>query len=270
MNQKMKSGAMVLVIAVFGVVGLGALSLSSNANAEDPPAPHPRKTVHERKKKTRKPKAEKAPEPSKMPALSFMMKDINGKEQDLRQYEGNVVLLVNVASKCGLTPHYEGIEALYEKYKDRGFVVLGFPANNFGAQEPGTDREIKAFCSAKYNVKFPMFSKVSVKGDDICPLYKYLTNEKADHKFGGEIEWNFCKIIVNRKGEVIGRFHPRTAPDDKALVAAIESQLDETVPENSALGRKQKADAEKQEGTKEETTKEHGDSSSKKKPATSR
>ncbi|MCA9254275.1 MAG: glutathione peroxidase [Phycisphaerales bacterium] len=173
-----------------------------------------------------------------MPALAFTMKDINGKDQDLRQYQGNVVLMVNVASKCGLTPQYEGLEKLYETYKDRGFVILGFPANNFLRQEPGTDEEIKTFCTKNYGVTFPMFSKISVKGKDKCDLYSYLTDKKADHKYGGAIEWNFGKFLVDRDGRIANRFSPRTAPDDKALLAALESELKKPIPEDSALARK--------------------------------
>ncbi|MCB9858243.1 MAG: glutathione peroxidase [Phycisphaerales bacterium] len=173
-----------------------------------------------------------------MPALEFKMKDINGKEQDLRQYQGNVVLMVNVASKCGLTPQYEGLEEVFKKYKDRGFVILGFPANNFLRQEPGSDEEIKAFCKKNYGVTFPMFSKVSVKGKDKCDLYAYLTNKKADHKFGGSIEWNFAKFIIDRDGRIAHRFSPRTTPDDKEFVAAIEKELEKAIPEDSPLAKR--------------------------------
>jgi len=120
-----------------------------------------------------------------MPALQFKMDDIEGKEQDLRQYHGNVILMVNVASKCGLTPQYDELQKLYDKYHDQGFEILGFPANNFLGQEPGSDEEIKQFCRKNYGVTFPMFSKISVKGKDKCDLYKYLTDKKADHEHGG-------------------------------------------------------------------------------------
>src|ERR1019366_3146657 len=115
----------------------------------------------------------------------------------LSAYQGKVVLIVNVASRCGFTPQYAGLEALYEKYKDRGFVILGFPANNFGGQEPGTNEEIKTFCSTKYNVTFPMYSKISVKGDDMAPLYQFLTDAT-----GSEIQWNFTKFLVDKDGKV--------------------------------------------------------------------
>ena len=157
--------------------------------------------------------------------LHFTMADIDGEPVDLEQYKGKVVLLVNVAGKCGLTPQYEALQALYEKYGDRGFTILAFPANNFAEQEPGTNEEIKAFCSSNYGVNFPLFSKVSVKGEDICPLYKYLTREQTNPGFSGEISWNFTKFLLDRRGRVVGRFEPKTTPDDQAVVSAIEKEL---------------------------------------------
>src|SRR5437763_12205873 len=136
----------------------------------------------------------------------FTLKDIDGKEASLAQYRGKVLLLVNVASRCGLTPQYEGLEKVYLKYKDRGLVILGFPANNFGGQEPGTNEEIKTFCSLKYNVTFPMFTKISVKGDDKAPLYQFLTAKETNPAFAGEIKWNFTKFLVDRSGKVVSRF----------------------------------------------------------------
>jgi glutathione peroxidase len=159
-------------------------------------------------------------------ALDFKMKDIDGKEVDLaKKYDGKVVLLVNVASKCGLTPQYKELEKLHEKYADQGLRIIGVPANNFGKQEPGTESEIKEFCSSKYGVKFDMMSKVSVKGDDICAMYKFLTSKDTNPKFAGEITWNFEKFLINKKGEVVNRFTPRTTPDDKKVVEAIEAEL---------------------------------------------
>ncbi len=158
------------------------------------------------------------------PALNFKMKSIDGKEVDLSQYQGKVVLFVNVASQCGLTPQYAGLEKLYEKYEKEGLVIIGVPANQFGGQEPGTDAEIKEFCASKYDVKFPMMSKVVVKGDGIAPLYKYLTRE-AGEKFKGEIKWNFEKFLVNRQGEVVARFAPPVKPDDKKVITAIEAEI---------------------------------------------
>ena len=160
--------------------------------------------------------------------LKFQMKDIDGKPVELAKYKGDVLLVVNVASQCGLTPQYKGLEAVYEKYKDKGFVVLGFPANEFGHQEPGSNEEIKTFCSSKYNVTFPMFSKIVVKGDGIDPLYKFLTSTETDPKFAGEIPWNFTKFLVNRKGEVIARFSPKETPESEKVVKAIETALAES------------------------------------------
>lgn len=157
--------------------------------------------------------------------LGFKMKDIDGTEVDLAQYKGQVILLVNTASKCGLTPQYEALETLYENYANRGFTVLAFPANNFNAQEPGTDSQIKQFCSMTYSVTFPLFSKISVKGEDIHPLYAYLTSEETNPGFGGEIPWNFTKFLIDRQGRVIARFAPKTTPDDPAVVQAIEKAL---------------------------------------------
>ena len=154
----------------------------------------------------------------------FMLPSIDGQNAPLSQFKGKVLLLVNVASKCGYTPQYEGLEALYEKYKDQGLVVIGFPANNFGAQEPGTNEEIKAFCTRNYKVSFPMYAKVSVKGEDKTPLYHYLT-EEANPATNGEIGWNFTKFLVDRNGSVVARFESKVKPDDAALVAAVEKAL---------------------------------------------
>ena len=154
--------------------------------------------------------------------LSGTMKSIDGTDVDLGSYQGKVVLVVNVASRCGATPQYEGLQALYEKYKDKGFVVLGFPANDFGAQEPGSDDQITEFCTSKYDVSFPMFSKLTVKGADKPKLYQVLT-ETADP--AGDIGWNFEKFLIGKDGKVAGRFKTRVSPDDAALVGAIEAAL---------------------------------------------
>nr|WP_315853326.1 glutathione peroxidase [Limnoglobus roseus] len=153
------------------------------------------------------------------------MKDINGKEVDLAAYKGKVVLFVNVASKCGYTPQYKGLEAVYQRYEKEGLMVIGVPANEFGGQEPGTDAEIKEFCTAKYNVTFPMLSKVVVKGDGITPLYKYLTSKETDGKYAGDIKWNFEKFLVNRKGEVVGRYDSKVKPESDELTKAITTEL---------------------------------------------
>jgi len=155
---------------------------------------------------------------------SYTLNSIDGKPAPLADYKGKVVLIVNVASQCGYTPQYSALEAIYEKYKDQGFVILGFPANNFGAQEPGTNEEIKTFCTRKYSVTFPMYSKISVKGVDQAPLYTYLTKETGTG-ITGDIKWNFTKFLVDRDGKVIQRFEPAVTPDSKELTAAIEKQL---------------------------------------------
>ena len=155
---------------------------------------------------------------------SFTLNSIDGKPAPLADYKGKVVLLVNVASQCGYTPQYSALEAIYEKYKDQGFVILGFPANNFGAQEPGTNEEIKTFCTRKYSVTFPMYAKISVKGDDQAPLCGYLTKETGAG-MTGDIKWNFTKFLVDRDGKVIQRFEPAVTPDSKEVTAAIEKQL---------------------------------------------
>src|ERR1700744_5341067 len=136
---------------------------------------------------------------------SYTLKSIDNQPVSLKSYSGKVVLLVNVASKCGFTPQYAGLESLYEKYKDKGFVIVGVPANNFAQQEPGTNEEIKKFCSGKYNVTFPMMAKVSVLGDDQTPLYTYLTGKSTDPQFGGDIKWNFTKFLVGRDGKIAAR-----------------------------------------------------------------
>ena len=159
--------------------------------------------------------------------LKFTMKDIDGKPVDLARYKGDVLLVVNVASQCGLTPQYKGLESVYEKYKGQGFEVLGFPANEFGKQEPGSNEEIKTFCTGEYHVTFPMFSKIVVKGEGIDPLYKFLTSKETNPRFAGTIGWNFAKFLVNRKGEVIARFAPQEKPDSEKIVKAIEAALAE-------------------------------------------
>jgi len=157
--------------------------------------------------------------------LEFTLNSIDGKPAPLSQYQGKVILIVNVASRCGFTPQYTALEKIYETYKDKGFVVLGFPANNFGGQEPGTDQEIKTFCSSKYNVTFPMYSKISVKGADKHPLYQFLTDKQANPATGGEIQWNFTKFLVDRNGKVVARFEPKVTPDAADVVSAIETAL---------------------------------------------
>jgi glutathione peroxidase len=155
----------------------------------------------------------------------FTLNSIDGQPTPLGGYKGKVVLLVNVASRCGYTPQYTALESIYEKYKDRGFVIIGIPANNFGSQEPGTNAEIKTFCKTKYSVTFPMMSKVSVKGDDTTPLYQFLTDKAANPQTGGEIQWNFTKFLIGPDGRVITRFEPAVTPDSPEVTAAIEKAL---------------------------------------------
>jgi glutathione peroxidase len=157
--------------------------------------------------------------------LDFTLNSIDGKPAPLSQYQGKVVLIVNVASRCGYTPQYAGLEKVYEKYKDQGFVILGFPANNFGGQEPGTNEEIKTFCSSKYNVTFPMYTKISVKGADIHPLYQFLTDKQTNPATAGDIKWNFTKFLVGKDGKVIARFEPAVTPESPEVTGAIEKAL---------------------------------------------
>lgn len=171
---------------------------------------------------------EKAPEkteeaPASPYVLGYTLKDIDGKDVDLSQYKGKVVLIVNVASKCGYTPQYAGLEKLYKEKMGKGLVILGFPANNFGDQEPGSEAEIKSFCSSKYNVTFPMFSKISVRGDDAHPLYKQIASQAKP--IGGDPQWNFTKYLVDRSGNVVGRFDPKVKPDDATMNRRIDELL---------------------------------------------
>ena len=155
----------------------------------------------------------------------FSIKTIDGKPKTLADYEGKVLLIVNVASKCGFTRQYEGLEKLHEKYGPKGLAVLGFPANEFGSQEPGSDEQIQTFCTTQYGVKFDMLSKVKVKGPGIDPLFAYLTNLETNPKFGGDIKWNFTKFTVGRTGEIIGRFEPKVEPTSAELENAIQAAL---------------------------------------------
>jgi glutathione peroxidase len=155
----------------------------------------------------------------------FTLDALNGTPTPLVSFKGKVMLVVNVASQCGYTYQYEALQAMYMKYKDQGFVIAGFPANNFGGQEPGSNEEIGAFCKSKFGVTFPLFSKISVKGSDKAPLYQFLTDSKTNPKTGGEIQWNFTKFLVDRNGKVIARFEPAVEPNSKEVVSAIEAAL---------------------------------------------
>ena len=154
---------------------------------------------------------------------SIPFTDAAGKETSLKAYEGKVVLIVNVASKCGLTPQYEALEALYRKHKDAGLVVIGFPCNDFGGQEPGTIEEIQTFCRLKFKVDFPLMAKISVKGDGQHPLYAALTGPQG--AFPGDVAWNFGKFLIGRDGKPLARFEPKTKPDAPEITAAIEKAL---------------------------------------------
>jgi len=165
-------------------------------------------------------------EPEKMPKpLSFTMKSLNGEDVDLSKYQGKVVLIVNVASKCGLTPQYEQLQALHDKYAEDGLAVLGFPCNQFLWQEPGNAEQIQEFCRVNYGVTFDMFAKVEVNGKEACDLYKTLTALETKPVGPGKISWNFEKFIIGRDGEVVARFSPRTKPDDPAVLKVIEAEL---------------------------------------------
>jgi glutathione peroxidase len=157
--------------------------------------------------------------------LDYTLNRIDGTPQSLAEYRGKVLLFVNVASQCGYTPQYEGLERLYEEKKDQGLVVIGFPANNFGSQEPGTNLEIAEFCTSKFGVSFPLFEKISVKGEDAHPLYQVLAGQPSP--IGGEPKWNFTKFLVDRSGKVVARYEPKARPDDPALIAQIDKLLAE-------------------------------------------
>lgn len=157
--------------------------------------------------------------------LGFKMQGIDGKDVDLGQYKGKVVLLVNVASECGYTPQYKGLQELYEKYGKDGLVVIGVPSNDFGRQEPGTNADILKFCQTSYKVTFPLLAKVAVKGKDKVPLYAYLTSKDTDPKFAGEVGWNFEKFLIGRNGQVVGRFKSGVEPTAEELVQAVQKEL---------------------------------------------
>ncbi len=157
--------------------------------------------------------------------FDFTMNDIDGNPVKLEVFKGKVILLVNVASKCGYTPQYKGLQKIYSKYKNKNFVILGFPANNFLWQEPGSNARIKSFCSLKYGVEFPMFSKISVKGRKQHPLYKFLTSKLSNPLFPGKIRWNFEKFVFNTNGKLVGRFHPKIKPEDKRIIELLEKEI---------------------------------------------
>jgi glutathione peroxidase len=197
--------------------------------AQEKPAQEPAKPAAKPAPKAEPAKA--APSETKKPdaateasLLDLKMPDIDGTEVPLSKYKGKAILIVNVASKCGLTPQYEQLQKLHEKYGSQGLAILAFPANNFGGQEPGTNGDIKSFCKTKFNVSFDLFSKISVAGDDCHELYKRLTAE-SNGKLGGPIKWNFTKFLVDRDGKLVERFEPRTKPDAEEVTQAIEKTL---------------------------------------------
>lgn len=154
----------------------------------------------------------------------FKVTDLNGKEFDFSTLSGKKVMIVNTASKCGLTPQYEKLQAIYEKYGSDDFVIVGFPANNFMKQEPGSDEEIAAFCEKNYGVTFPMMSKISVKGDDMHPIYQFLTSKEKNGHSDNKVAWNFQKYLINEEGELVKVIDPRTQPDDEEIISWIEAK----------------------------------------------
>ncbi len=196
----LKIGLVILALAAVAVAGV-AYKYGMILNPS-PAAPPPEKSIYD-----------------------FTMKNIDSQDVKLNTYKGKVVMIVNTASKCGYTPQYEGLQALYDKYKDKGLVILGFPANNFMGQEPGTEAEIKEFCTTKYKVTFPMFAKISVKGEDQHPLYNFLTNKATNPEFSGDVSWNFNKFLVDRSGKVVARYGSKDKPEGETITAAIEKYL---------------------------------------------
>lgn len=226
------------------VLGMAGMSLADEPPASTPPANQPEKSTPAEaaapettpaSSESDAPAQAAAPEQASPYVLDFVMKDIDGNDVNLADYKGKVVLIVNVASKCGFTGQYKGLEELYQSKKDRGLVILGFPANNFGGQEPGTNAEIKAFCASKYSVTFPMFAKVSVAGDDKCDLYKRLAGQPAP--LGGDPAWNFTKFLVDRDGKVVARYESRIRPNDTQLVTRIDDLLGPATVTSPAAGQ---------------------------------
>lgn len=228
--QKTLPGKLLLSIAAIGlIVGVGRVVID-NATADEPP---------------KQPAEEVQPE---VPAaLDFEVNTLEGESVRLDKYHGDVVLIVNVASRCGLTPQYEQLQQLHEEHAEAGLSILGFPANNFGKQEPGSNENIARFCKKNYGVEFDMFAKISVAGDDQAPLYAFLTSEETNPDFAGKIRWNFDKFLVNREGQVIARFAPRTKPNAKEVLKAIEAALQQPVPEAVKAKRQAQAKAQAEE-----------------------
>jgi glutathione peroxidase len=235
MNMNIDKNWMLIRGAVALAIGMGVMTSGgwqAQPEKKDQPTEKPKEAQPAEKPaepaKSTKPAAPAEPAKDQKPAakaaenyvLGYKMKSLDGKDIDLSSFKGKVVLMVNVASNCGQTKQYADMQKLYEQKREKGFVILGFPANNFLGQEPGSDAEIAKFCKEKYSVTFPMFSKISVKGDDVHPLYKQLAA-----KAGGEPSWNFTKYLVDREGNVVQRFDPKTKPDDAGLVKKIDELL---------------------------------------------
>lgn len=182
--------------------------------------------------------AEPATQPATQPSsvLDFTVRDNAGNSVNLAEYRGKVLLIVNTASRCGLTPQYEGLQKLYEKHHADGLAILAFPANEFGGQEPGTNEQIREFCTSTYNVTFDLFAKIIVKGDGISPLYQFLTSPQTNPASSGEIQWNFTKFLISRDGKIVARFEPKVTPDDPALLAAVEAELAKAVSPGAGSG----------------------------------
>lgn len=199
-------------LAVVSAATLGIVALAFVAGASTQPAA--RSTAQSKTAKKGVPHV-----------LQYKMKSLSGQDVDLSKYAGKVVLIVNTASQCGFTKQYAGLQQLHKKYAPQGLAILGFPANDFGGQEPGTNEQISGFCKANYGVEFDMFSKVSVKGDDKTPLYEYLTSAKTNPKFAGEVGWNFEKFLIGRNGEIVARFKSGVDPTSDEMIKAVEAQL---------------------------------------------
>jgi glutathione peroxidase len=210
-----------VVLAGAAVLLVGAVAARTAANSHNPTETQV----------TTKTGATSPAKPSGVPAvLNFKMKSLSGQDVDLSRYKGKVVLMVNVASKCGYTPQYGGLQALHKKYAPKGLAILGFPANDFGAQEPGSDTEIGEFCQKNFGVEFDMFAKTAVTGAQKSALYTLLTSEKTDPKFAGEVKWNFEKFLIGRDGEILARFRSNVTPDSDEMTKAIEAALAAKAP----------------------------------------
>lgn len=199
--MKKYSATILSIVAVAAIVALGGLLMTS-ADSGTPLVPLTAGSIYD-----------------------IPVRDIKGKTVALDQYRGKVLLIVNVASQCGYTPQYAGLQKLYEDYREKGLVVLGFPANNFGGQEPGSEAEIARFCSMKYNVSFPMFAKLSAEGRDIHPLYQFLTGKATNPRFAGPVTWNFNKFLIDRAGQPVARFDSSDRPESQQVIQAIETAL---------------------------------------------